>query len=162
MNWGPRTPDSMPKFRYSPVTDNIDPKRICPCIRDDEGRMRTLILEEVQIRFDGNLDLQIRYDKLVNPAKSDGAYLRAFIESKSAYVKDPKLKRTYREGARMDEQGEEAAGWRKFLEDVGKWATEDGYRYDRQKVYVAVLHQYASLIQDYTKFWEESGAKIRE
>jgi hypothetical protein len=50
--------------------------------------------------------------------------------------------------------------WNGVLEATKNWAKEGGYDYEREKVFGAVLWQYAQVTYDYTKFWQESKVTV--
>jgi hypothetical protein len=64
--------------------------------------------------------------------------------------------------ARLIKLGKEATPkeWEEFFKDVNKWARESGFSFERQKIHAAVLWNYATIGQDYAKFWSDSGVTL--
>lgn len=64
--------------------------------------------------------------------------------------------------ARLIKLGKEATPkeWEEFFKDVNEWARESGFSFERQKIHAAVLWNYATIGQDYAKFWSDSGVTL--
>ena len=50
--------------------------------------------------------------------------------------------------------------WTTFVESTNKWAKEGGYNYDKQKVFAAVLWEYANTTHDYDRFWKNAAVSV--
>ncbi|MDD5340316.1 MAG: hypothetical protein PHV13_03630 [Candidatus ainarchaeum sp.] len=53
-----------------------------------------------------------------------------------------------------------ANDWTSFLEAAKTWTKEGGGSYEREKVFAAVLWQYANTTYDYSRFWHESNVSV--
>ncbi len=51
--------------------------------------------------------------------------------------------------------------WKAFLEAAKNDTKAGGYNYGKEKVFAAVLWQYATTTWDYTKFWNESAVSVQ-
>ncbi|MBD3209934.1 hypothetical protein GF318_00980 [Candidatus Micrarchaeota archaeon] len=50
--------------------------------------------------------------------------------------------------------------WDNFIGSATKWAKGGGYNYEKEKVFAAVLWQYANTTHDYERFWRNSSVSV--
>lgn len=50
--------------------------------------------------------------------------------------------------------------WENIIGRATAWKDENGYSYDRQKIFGALLWQYANATADYSRFWQQSAVSV--
>ncbi|MFH1222242.1 MAG: hypothetical protein V1492_04105 [Candidatus Micrarchaeota archaeon] len=62
---------------------------------------------------------------------------------------------------KLREKGQAGPDWDVFIENVKKWTREDGYKYDREQVFAALVSTYGRNTGDYMKYWKDTAVTIK-